>query len=183
MKPKARKAVRSRASKPKSIGRVGAKKAASERRFTRNSNRGGAPKVGGTVHLNREQFNARHSHCITVQMVYADVERSLVPHLSYGLGVPHKVPGNEHVPDMKAVCEHPEDGMCGQNPTDEQLEWINAKLAGKKLEVIGDEVSNGYESKNDGAVLVSEPVSVAVQNGSADSKPKFKFRLGGDNGS
>lgn len=158
-----------------------AKKIASDNRHRRREKVGEVRKTGGTIHLNREQFNARHLHCINIRMVYADMERTLTDHISYGLGVPHKVKGNDDVPAMKAHCDHPEDGMCGQNPTDEQLVWINAKLAGKLFKV--------EETENDGELNGSQserqPVSLGVTPSTTglEAKPKFKFRLGGLNGS
>lgn len=160
-----------------------AKKIASDNRHRRRERVGEVKKVGGTVHLNREQFNARHLHCINIRMVYADIERTLTDHISYGLGVPHKVKGNDDVPSMKAHCDHPEDGMCGQNPTDEQLAWINAKLSGKLFTVgeVKDGELNGSQPESEPVKPVS--VGVAPSTTGLETKPKFKFRLGGLNGS
>lgn len=187
MKPRANKKAVTK--KPKTKTLASARKIAGDKRFERRRNIGSVKRTGGTVHLNREQFNARHTHCITILMVNNDVERTREGSTSYGLGVPHKIkPDRNYVPDWKAlraVCDHPEDGMCGQNPTDEELVWINDRLAGKPMitEPIKEE-ANGHEPKH-ATILRSTPASVAVADVKEvpSGKQKFTFKLGGNNGS
>lgn len=176
--------------KPKIRGM--ARQIASDNRHKRRERVGEVRKVGGTVHLNREQFNARHLHCINIRMVYADIERTMSDHTSYGLGVPHKIKGTDYMGSMKAHCDHPEDGMCGQNPTDEQLAWINAKLSGKlfAVGVIEDGELDGNSPKDEqrdgtGSVRLHS-IPVSNESGATTetaTKPKFKFQIGGLNGS
>lgn len=173
---------------PKAKRLVSAKQITRNNRFARNNKGAGAPKkTGGTVHLNREQFNARHIHCTNIRMVYADMERTLSDHVSYGLGVAHKIKGRDHTPPMKAHCDHPEDGMCGQNPTDDQLAWINDKLSGKlfKVEEVQDGELNGHEPKVPTSSARSNLVSIPSRADGDGTTPKrkFTFKLGGLDGS
>jgi len=83
-------------------------------------------------HVTAEQWLMRHSHCVTVRQVYADIERTHTDHVSFGLGVPHKVEGTDFTPrSIKAVCNFPQDGFCGKDPiSTEQLAEVNARLGG-----------------------------------------------------
>lgn len=82
-----------------------------------------------------EQFLSRHSHCVSVRSVQQAIDRSHSDHISYGLGVPHLMKGTDFTPkDIRAVCDFPMDGVCGQNiPSQEQMDKINARLGGKPL--------------------------------------------------
>jgi hypothetical protein len=83
-------------------------------------------------HVTAEQWLMRHSHCVTVRQVYSDIERTHTDHISYGLGVPHKMAGVDFTPaSVKAVCNFPQDGYCGKEPIAlEQLADVNARLTG-----------------------------------------------------
>lgn len=66
------------------------------------------------THVTREQFVNRHLYCVTLQEIRDAMARG------------------EYTPkNAKAVCDHPEDGVCGTWISDETLTRVNERLAAR----------------------------------------------------
>lgn len=97
------------------------------------------------THLTEDEFIRRHQYCITIteiQMVIRDTQK--------------RNPGYVFKPDqMKAVCDHPEDGVCGYSISPEKLAEVNARLSGL----------NPVKQAATAFVAISEPTSAPKKRG------------------
>lgn len=75
--------------------------------------------------LTHAQFNSRHEYCINVG--------DIADYIKYYVKRAEERGTTAYIPkDTKAVCNHPEDGICSHNPiTDAQLTEVNARLSGE----------------------------------------------------
>lgn len=123
--------------------------------------------------ITAHEWLVRHSHCITVREIRQNLERSLSDHVSYGLGVPHFIKGSDHIPaDILAVCDFPNDGICGKEPpSEEQLVEINARLSGKTSKV--------PEVVDFNVLAKSDPEFMHDLNGDRVIPKKMKLTFGG----
>lgn len=74
--------------------------------------------------LTHAQFASRHEYCINVG--------DIADYIKYYVKRAEEQGTTVYIPkDTKAVCNHPEDGICSHNPiTDEQLAEVNTHLDG-----------------------------------------------------
>jgi hypothetical protein len=71
-------------------------------------------------HVTQESLALRHQYCITVEEILREKARAI------RLGKRYDIKDE----DIRGVCNHPNDGVCGRNFTDEQVKEVNARLGG-----------------------------------------------------
>jgi hypothetical protein len=70
------------------------------------------------THLTEDEFLRRHQYCVTIARLIGDRNKEETAARLAAKG------------QLKAVCDHPEDGFCGWDVTPQKLAEINARLAG-----------------------------------------------------
>ncbi len=156
--------MRGRPRKNKSIPKK-ALKIAKDRRHERRIT------IKAVSSITAEQFARRHEYCISILEIQRQMDRdsNIADIISADLKKPR------HERRYQAVCDHPEDGMCGQTISSENLQKVNDKLAFRVSPPKQEEASEVEDGIQDYESFGTD----SVPDNDHSTTKRFNIKIGG----